>query len=71
MDAKCKYAMLLMTPFNLLHSFISDSTTRYYNLSSYTKFCPSDVLPRSGPLMSSALNAGSHLTGRLLLTDFS
>jgi hypothetical protein len=59
MDAKCKCAMLLMTPFNLLHSFISDSNSRYYSLSSYIEFWPSDVLPRSGPLMSSVLNAGS------------
>jgi hypothetical protein len=41
------------TPLNLLHWFISHSTSRYYNLSSYTEFWPSDILSRSGPLMSS------------------
>jgi hypothetical protein len=32
MDAKLYVARLLMTPFNLLHWFIYDSTSRYYNL---------------------------------------
>jgi hypothetical protein len=36
-------------------SFICDCTSRYYNLSSYTEFWPSDILPRSGPLMPSVL----------------
>jgi hypothetical protein len=31
-------ANVLMTPVCLLHSFISDSTSRYYNLPSYTEF---------------------------------
>jgi hypothetical protein len=55
----------------LLHSFIYDSTSRYYNLSSYNEFWPSHILPRSGPLMSSASNAGSRLwlTWLLFATD--
>jgi hypothetical protein len=32
-DAKLYLSRLLMTPFNLLHWFISDSTSRHYNLS--------------------------------------
>jgi hypothetical protein len=44
-------ARLLMTPLDLLHSFIYDSTSRHYNLSSYNEFWPSDVFSRSGPLI--------------------
>jgi hypothetical protein len=32
MDANCNLLGLQMTPLNLLHSFIYDSTSRYYNL---------------------------------------
>jgi hypothetical protein len=46
-------AGLQKTLFNVLHWFISDSTNRYYSLSSYAEFWPSCILPRSGPLMSS------------------
>jgi hypothetical protein len=61
MDANCTCYVTEDT--TLLHSFIYDSTSRHYNLSSYTEFWPSDILPRSGPLMSSVLNAGSQLAG--------
>jgi hypothetical protein len=53
------------TPLCLLHCFIYDSTS-HCNLSSYNTFWALDILPRSGPLMSSVLNAGSRT-----LADFS
>jgi hypothetical protein len=38
----------------LLHCFIADSASRYYNLSFFTLSSdPPDILSRSGPLMSS------------------
>jgi hypothetical protein len=47
------FVRLQNTPLNLLHCFISDSMSRHYNLSTYTEFWPSNILPRSGSLMSS------------------
>jgi hypothetical protein len=63
MDTNCNLLGLQKAQFSLLHCFISDCTSRYYNPSSYTEFWPSNIFLRSGPLMYSVLNGGSQLTG--------
>jgi hypothetical protein len=60
---------LQKTPLYLLHCFIYDSTGRHYNLSSYTEFLPSDILPRSGSLMSSVFRRLAADSGWLLVTE--
>jgi hypothetical protein len=57
------------TPIDLLRLFISDFTSRYYSLSGYNEFWPSDVLSRSGPLITSSSECWQ-LTDRVTIINW-